>query len=80
MSDNTTYQVRIGGKLRTLDRNRIKQLAKGMTSGPEPGIANQILASLEGNPMIETAPRQTVEPDDLSAPGVPADVGEEKES
>ena len=79
MSDKATYQVRIGGKLRTLDRARIKELARGMTSGPEPGIANQILASLEGNAMIDTAPRQTVEPDDLSPPHVATDEAEDKE-
>ena len=79
MSDKATYQVRIGGKLRTLDRARIKELARGMTSGPEPGIANQIFASLEGDAMIDTGPRQTVEPDDLSPPKVAADDGEDKD-
>ena len=77
MSAKDPYRFRIGGKVHVLDRDKIEDLALAMTSGPEPGIANQILASLQGDPMVETAERQTVEADDLSPPSIAADTTDE---
>ena len=74
MSASDPYRIKIGGKVHVLDRDKIDALAAAMTAGPEPGIANQIFASLQGDPMVDTAERQTVEADDLTPPSIAADL------